>query len=843
MDDFLDEIDNKSYLKYSYFSGTVSDVFSKDFISAFEVSSNILVLGSHNGYLYIVDMDNDKLSQHCIHSASVSDISIDNTGEYIATASIDGSVALYTRSNNNIILYNYRRPVKSVAIDPNYSQNSRIISGWLGSKDIVLHYGEGPIYEIKWYGDLVAWANDIGVKIYNTMLSQRISFIEKIPNTPRADLFRCRLTWSSFDTLLIGWADHVIIVTIKSSDSSHRLTYSEISLIIKLDYIVSGVAKFGDKLLVLAFISDMNSFTDPDITTKPIVECPELRFISSKNEEVSGDALNLKGYFNFQPNDFNLRLCSKKKSIYIIGPNDGMIAREREPKDHILWLIKHEYYEKAISIMKKTQMSIDGIDLKAVNLLYLEYLARKGEYDKISSISGDILRDDIDLWEKWIFNFAENDHLQDIIPYIPITDPQLSSSVYEMVLLYYLNSNQKLLFDTLKSWPCEIYNLDNIISAIKDSWEQKGETILMECLADLYIKKGSPTKALYFYLRLKSSETIDLIKQYRLFDDIQNDILLLFQLNIVYDKPEYFFEKTMNDKVIDFLVEYSHLIPVYKVVYQLQGYHILQYYYLRAIFIYNSTLASEFGDLQIELYAEYDRCILMEFLRTSFTYSLEKAFEICELRNYIPEQVFILGKMGDNKKALTLIIEKLNDVDQAIEFAKIQTDQDLWEDLIAYSLDKPVFICRLLENAGSVIDPIKLIKRIPEGLNIPCLKESLLKILKEYELQMTLVNCAYKINSKEVASLYNEFLKNQKRGILVDAKFEKCCICNEHMIKDGIIIFFCRHLYHIDCILKNNEEVLLAVKVFKETCTSIGIKNTTASIIRTHLKYCPLCYQ
>ncbi|CCJ29120.1 unnamed protein product [Pneumocystis jirovecii] len=814
MNDFIDKVDNEPYLKYTRISGVASEIFSKEFISTFEISSNILVLGSHNGYLYIININNDELSQHHIHSASISDLSIDDSGEYIATASIDGSVALYTRSNNNITLYNYRRPVKSVAIDPNYSQNFRIISGWLGNKDTVLHYGEGPIYEIQWYGNMIAWANDMGVKIYSTLFSQRISFIQKIPDSPRPDLFRCRLVWSSFDNLLIGWANYVTVVTIKSPDFNHRLPYSEISLIIKLDYIVSGIAKFEDKLLVLAFISDINSLIDTEITTRPAVECPELRLINSKNEEISGEALNLQEYSKFQANDFNLRLCPKKKSIYVIGPNDGIIAKERELKDHLLWLIKHKYYEKAINIVEKLQEPIED------------------EYDKISSISQSIFGHDVDLWEKWILNFIENGHLQSITPYIPTNSPQLSSFVYETIISYYLVSNQELLFDILKNWPFEIYNIDNIISVIKDRWEQKGEKILMECLADLYIKKGSPKDALYFYLHLKSPKTINLIKQYRLFDNIQDNILLLFQLDTFSNKIEDFSEKTLNDKV-------------HKVIDQLEGYHMLQYRYLRAIFLYNNYFAPNFGDLQVELYAEYDRNTLMEFLRTSYTYSLEKAYKVCELRDYIPEQVFILGRMGNNKKALILIIEKLNDVDQAIEFAKIQKDDDLWEDLIIYSLNNPIFICRLLENAGSAIDPIKFIKRIPEGLVIPCFKESLSKILKEYELQTTLVNSAYKINSMEVSSLYKDFLRNQKRGILINVKFQKCNICNEHIIKDGIYIYIfvnkLIHLYHIDCILEKNQ-ALSAVNVFKENNISVGIRNTTAPIIQTYLKECPLCY-
>ena len=68
--------------------------------------------------------------------------------------------------------------------------------------------------------------------------------------------------------------------------------------------------------------------------------------------------------------------------------------------------------------------------------------------------------------------------------------------------------------------------------------------------------------------------------------------------------------------------------------------------------------------------------------------------------------VFLLGRMGDNKKALYLIIERLGDVNrvcllrlsrpmsshlppQAIDFAKDQNDDDLWEDLLKYSETRP----------------------------------------------------------------------------------------------------------------------------------------------------------
>jgi hypothetical protein len=51
--------------------------------------------------------------------------------------------------------------------------------GWFGRKDQILFSGEGPINAIKWRGSLIAWANDFGVKIYDTELKQKITYIDR----------------------------------------------------------------------------------------------------------------------------------------------------------------------------------------------------------------------------------------------------------------------------------------------------------------------------------------------------------------------------------------------------------------------------------------------------------------------------------------------------------------------------------------------------------------------------------------------------------------------------------------------------------------------------------------
>lgn len=80
--------------------------------------------------------------------------------------------------------------------------------------------------------------------------------------------------------------------------------------------------------------------------------------------------------------------------------------------------------------------------------------------------------------------------------------------------------------------------------------------------------------------------------------------------------------------------------------------------------------------LQVGLYAEYDYSQLMGYLRASNYYSLEKAYEVCKERDFVPEMVFLLGRMGNSKQALMLIIERLGDV-QRVSRSRFNERRDL----------------------------------------------------------------------------------------------------------------------------------------------------------------------
>ncbi|XP_062569470.1 vacuolar protein sorting-associated protein 41 homolog isoform X1 [Saccostrea cucullata] len=183
----------------------------------------------------------------------------------------------------------------------------------------------------------------------------------------------------------------------------------------------------------------------------------------------------------------------------------------------------------------------------------------------------------------------------------------------------------------------------------------------------------------------------------------------------------------------------------------------------------------------------------------------------CQLRGLIPEQVYLLGRMGDLKKALTLITTKLKDVTQAIEFCKDKNNEELWADLIKFSIDKPSFIKGLLHNIGTHVDPIRLIPQIQNGMEIPGLRDSLVKILQDYNLQISLREGCRRILVADSFNLLDRLVKTQRRGVAVDSS-QSCPICQQRIIvtdlryASNVVLFHCKHAFHEDCLPTNSME-------------------------------------
>ncbi|KAL5366492.1 hypothetical protein BJX96DRAFT_35628 [Aspergillus floccosus] len=413
-------------------------------------------------------------------------------------------------------------------------------------------------------------------------------------------------------------------------------------------------------------------------------------------------------------------------------------------------------------------------------------------------------------WEHWINTFIKNDKVDEISTVIPVDlHPPLPSNLYETILNHYVSRDRSKFNELLDSWPFDLFDVNNATEIIdkelqynavepdSDDWR-----LLTNCLAKLYLAGGHYREALRCYIRLQDADTaMTLIRDHRLLDTLADDIPAFIMIRVSKEQmksaPVSELEEVTAEPIKLLVSEaYTGIVRPETVVDQLKSTNrlLFLYFYLRALWRGESlphgaakprrghgahirdaanklaadegkALVDNFADTAVELFADYDRHLLMEFLQTSIAYSFDSAVTICENRHFTPELIYLLSKTGQTKRALNLILSDLKDVSQAISFAKSQDDPDLWEDLLDYSMDKPRFIHGLLVEAGTSIDPIKLVRRIPSGLEIEGLREGLTRLIREHDLQASISQGAAKVLQSEVAVGMDALRKGQRRGI------------------------------------------------------------------------------
>ncbi|TFY77062.1 hypothetical protein EWM64_g6951 [Hericium alpestre] len=792
--------DEEPALKYERLGGSVQDLFRKDSASALAISNKLLALGTHNGIVHILDLTGKRVKSFKPHTASITDICFDSTADFVGTASLDGQVVIYSLSTPENYVFNMKRPVRTVSLEPQFAKKSSRAfvcggmagslvmheKGWLGHKETILHSGEGPVWQVRWRGRLIAWANDMGVKIYDTLSQTRITFIDRQADSLRPDLFKCTLNWQDDSTLLIAWADVIKVARIRarSRSATSSATAGQPPLLVE----ITAVFQLDCMIADTSFLNEATE--DRKQQKRKAAEPPELRIVSRGGEELATDVLSVSGYQSWGCNDYAIVEVDQdgeggSRAYAVLSPKDIVIVRTRDRKDHIEWLVERRRYEEALDEIEKMEageVAVD-IDATAIGQRYIEHLLQEGDFVKAAQLCPKVCGLNTKRWEDWIFVFAQKQQLQAIIPFVPIESPRLDHLVYEMILAYFLANDRQALQRTIKEWPHEIYDISAVIVAIQSELDRSSSSssmspsratpdtaILMECLAELYTINRQPGKALPYFLRLRRPNVFDLIREHNLFASVQDQALLLVEFDhelMEKRKAEGEAGAVGRGAAIALLVDHTYSIPVARVVQQLQSRPFFLFQYLDALFERDPHLSSSFADMQVKLTAEYAPRRLIDFLRASHYYNLEAAYAICTERDYVSEMVFLLGRMGDNKKALYLIIDRMGDVSRAIDFAKEQNDDDLWEDLLKYSETRPPFIRGLLENVGAEIDPIRLIRRIKNGLEIPGLKAALIKILQEFNLQISLLEGCQAILHGDCSDLAKQLHHDQTSGFFM----------------------------------------------------------------------------
>ncbi|XP_031112370.1 vacuolar protein sorting-associated protein 41 homolog [Ipomoea triloba] len=877
-EDEEEEEEDEPRLKYQRMGGSVPSLLSNDAASCIAVAERMIALGTHGGSVHILDFLGNQVKEFHVHTAAVNDLCFDVEGEYIGSCSDDGSVVINGLFTEERMKFEYHRPMKAIAVDPCYANKSsrRFVTGglagqlyfnvkkWIGYRDQVLHSGEGPIHAVKWRASLIAWANDAGVKVYDAANDQRITFIERPRGSPHPEHLLPHLVWQDDTLLVIGWGTSVKIAVIRTNQNKGvNGTYKQIQMSslnqvdivasFQTSYSISGIAPYGDTLVILAYIPGEDrekDFSSTIPSRQGNAQRPEVRVVTWTNDELATDALPVHGFEHYKAKDYSLAhapfsgssyaggqwAAGDEPFYYIVSPKDVVIAKPRDAEDHINWLLQHGCHEKALEAVEASKGRSELVD--EVGSRYLDHLIVERKYAEAASLCPKLLRGSASAWERWVFHFAHLRQLPVLVPYIPIENPRLRDTAYEVALVALATnpSFHKDLLETVKSWPPGIYSTSPVISAIEPQLSTSSMTDpLKEALAELYVIDGQHDKAFSLYADLMKPDLFDFIEKHNLHDAVSEKVAQLMMIDC--------------KRAIPLLIQHRDLIPPPEVVSQLMASEnkddsrYLMHLYLHALFEINPHAGRDYHDLQVELYAEYDPKMLLPFLRSSQHYTLEKAYDICVKRNLLKEQVFILGRMGNSKQALAVIINKLGDIEEAIEFVNDQHDDELWEELIRQCLNKAEMVGVLLEHTVGNLDPLYIVNMLPNGLEIPRLRDRLVKIVTDYRTETSLRHGCNDILKADCVNLLIKYYKEAKRGIhlsdevdearskrgeqrasnLVDRSLSiksmevksktrgggRCCICFDpfSMQNVSIIAFFCCHAYHLTCLMESTNSV------------------------------------
>lgn len=810
-----DEMEPK--LKYKRLCNDVKSVLQKDSVSCVAFHSKIICIGTRWGIVYMLDHEGNISKNELLksHTVAVNQISMDLKGEFIATCSDDGKAyayGLYTSEHQ--FEMNLGRSVKSVAIDPHYYRlggNRRFVTG---DENLVLHEktpfisrvksvlldeNPGRVRNIKWQERFLAWANDVEVRVYDMVRHTSLARIKWHRNdgiTP--ENFPCYLTWKNNTTLLIGWVDTVRICRIEKHKSVIRDTPEFIVnplSTFQLDYIISGVCPFNVTQLVTLVHEKEKDENGKSL--RPIMSfmAPE----KSEYIEVDRDKLTLRGFENYSYSDYNLEFLSDENRFIITSPKDVVIAYTPDCDDRIEWMVKHGKFEEAMELVIKNDRYLQNNNLLTVGRKYINHLLKKNEFDKAGQLCAKILGTNTEHWEQEVFKFARLQRLRSISQYLPTSSScRLNPHIYEMVLYEYLKMEPENFLKILKEWSPSLYNVPAVINAVTEPLVRDTEhkLILLESLAILYTHSGQYEKALNVYLKLKHKDVFKLISTYNLYPNIN------INLNI---------ENLMDldtTKTIALLRDNKHISPDV-IISHLQHNPYYLYLYLDALDTKDHKLITrKYHTQMIKLYAKFASSKLLPLLRRSDSYSIQDALAICKEMSLYPEMVYLLGRIGNTKEALRLLMNKIGDMEQAIFFCKEYDDKDLWEELVECSLSNPQYVTYLLQKISSFVDPRILVRRIGEHAPIPGLKNSLVKMLRDYNLQVSIKEGCKNIVVSDCFDLHKRLVTMQQRGLVVDDDL-LCSICSQKVLvknegKANVLIFYCRHSFHEGCLPTNS---------------------------------------
>ncbi|EFO27178.2 hypothetical protein LOAG_01303 [Loa loa] len=500
---------------------------------------------------------------------------------------------------------------------------------------------------------------------------------------------------------------------------------------------------------------------------------------------------------------FHMSSLPYENVYFLLGCQEFIEAQPCSADDRVRWYLENDMLRDAMQYANEHKAQLEHLDPVDIGKRYLSSLTKQKRFAEAAASLKAVCGRQKDLWEYYVNEFEQNNVVLQLAKYLPVRDPQLEPECYQCVLIAALYNHPVLFYNLIKVWNPDLFRvgaitdmaMKRIVHENVNPLSENDAVAIYRSLARLYLYERKYNKALMLYIMLNDKTVFQVIEKYQLFDLVKNDLTKLMDID--------------TNLTIRLLIENAGSLPTKTILTQLAMYPKLQMAYLNSLFERNE--GEEFVDFAIGLYAENEPRLLLPFLRKTAVYDIAKAIDICEKKQYINEMVYLLGRSGNRMKALDLLVNKLGRIDSAIDFCRENDDSDLWNSLVDAAVKRPDHIMELLNTAGKYVNPLNIIEKIPEQMNIPGLRNLLVKILRDYELLVQMQLGSLQVTEADSNRLFAKYLSNRKRSIFIDFD-QYCIVCRIALLLQrekptdcrhtncDIIVYSCGHSVHIHCL-------------------------------------------
>ena len=518
----------------------------------------------------------------------------------------------------------------------------------------------------------------------------------------------------------------------------------ELENCISVPMLIAGLSSFkDDQLLCLGYEKCYNSNNELILKGLP----PQLKIFSMANgTEIYNDEIVSKNYDRLSLNDYHLGKYVEKNgenpvTYILISSSDAINIQQLTLKDHYNWFLDGKRYFDAWKVGRYVVSDYENLQ---TGIKYIEKLIDSNDWDAVGEMTDRICspileeksgapEDDTsedgrsdkmiaqlaaNQWNYVVQKAIESGKLDYIVNYLPHT-PKLGKPLYSSILVDFLeNENKKSLSKYLKIWALELYDVDMVIKKMQTLRKVSDESFFYtDQIIFLYLKRGQLSKALPYLIEKNDQRIFDILSSDpQLLSDVTDQLMSI--ILIPYASDEKFHDKEVNKlsipdienlfwNSIELLVNNRQTITPSDIIRRFEDYKQttnqnvdkLLLCILRKIDMVDPVSVRNCENKLIDLMSEFDQSSLLGFLQRKNNFDVERAIQICSSHaNLYNELIYLWGRIGESKKALSIIIDELNDPSLAIEFVKSWGDKELWDFLIEYTTNKDNFVHELLNS-------------------------------------------------------------------------------------------------------------------------------------------------